>query len=402
MSNDAHDISNPRATMAFFGHTDAETTLLRAYQSGQIPHAWLIGGPQGIGKATLAYRFARFVLANPPILKSSNPSRDANPPIRQSSFLVTGGAGFVGSNIVEELVRLGHNVRVLDNFATGKRENIAPLLKQIELIEGDIQDEETCRQAVKDIDYVLHQAAMPSVPRSLNEPVTTTEINVMGTVKLLTAAAKAKVRRFVYAASSSAYGDQPVPVKREDLIPKPLSPYAAAKLAGEYFCQAYSQSMGLETIGLRYFNVFGPRQDPKSQYSAVIPLFITAIMEGRRPTIYGDGSQTRDFTYVANAVQAVVLAAYSNDPKCLGEVFNVAFGSRTSLLELVGALRNELAIIDPAIGEVGVEHVAERSGDIRDSLADISKAKALLGYAPEVDLKAGLAKAVPWYVKNWG
>jgi len=180
------------------------------------------------------------------------------------NYLVTGGAGFIGSNIVEELVRLGHSVRVLDNFSTGKRENIATFLKQIELIEGDIREEETCRQAVKDIDYVLHQAAMPSVPRSLKEPVTTTEINVMGTVKLLTAAAKAKVRRFVYAASSSAYGDQPVPVKREDLIPKPLSPYAAAKLAGEYFCQAYSQSMGLETVGLRYFNVFARGKTPKA------------------------------------------------------------------------------------------------------------------------------------------
>lgn len=258
-----------------------------------------------------------------------------------SSFLVTGGAGFIGSNIVEELVRLGHNVRVLDNFSTGKRENIAPFLKQIELIEGDIRDEETCRQAVKDIDYVLHQAAMPSVPRSLNEPVTTTEINVMGTVKLLTAASKAKVRRFVYAASSSAYGDQPVPVKREDLIPKPLSPYAAAKLAGEYFCQAYSQSMGLETVGLRYFNVFGPRQDPKSQYSAVIPLFITALMEGRRPTIYGDGTQTRDFTYVANNVQANILAATTKKPVA-GKIINIACGKSYSVLDLFKAINEAL------------------------------------------------------------
>jgi len=225
------------------------------------------------------------------------------------NYLVTGGAGFIGSNIVEELVRLGHSVRVLDNFSTGKRENIAPFLKQIELIEGDIRDEAVCCRAVDGIDYVLHQAAMPSVPRSLAEPIHTSEVNIMGTIKLLTAAAKVKVRRFVYAASSSAYGDQPVQIKDEKLLPRPLSPYAAAKLAGEYFCQAYSSSMGLETVGLRYFNVFGPRQDPTSQYSAVIPLFITAAIEGRRPTIYGDGTQTRDFTYVANNVQANILAA---------------------------------------------------------------------------------------------
>ena len=277
--------------------------------------------------------------SNPPILQSSKPS----------SFLVSGGAGFIGSNIVEELVRLGHSVRVLDNFATGKRENIAPFLKQIELIEGDIRDEEICRQAVKDIDYVLHQAAMPSVPRSLKEPVTTTEINVMGTVKLLTAASKAKVRRFVYAASSSAYGDQALPVKNELLLPRPLSPYAAAKLAGEYFCHAYSQSMGLETVGLRYFNVFGPRQDPKSQYSAVIPLFIKAVLEGRRPTIYGDGSQTRDFTYVANNVQANILAA-TTTKNVSGKIINIACGTSFSLLDLLKAI-NE-ALCPPQAGVV--------------------------------------------------
>jgi len=307
-----------------------------------------------------------------------------------SSFLVTGGAGFIGSNIVEELVRRCHNVRVLDNFSTGKRENIAPLLKQIELIEGDIQDEETCRQAVKDIDYVLHQAAMPSVPRSLKEPVTTTETNVMGTVKLLTAAAKAKVRRFVYAASSSAYGDQPVPVKSEKLIPKPLSPYAAAKLAGEYFCQAYSQSMGLETVGLRYFNVFGPRQDPKSQYSAVIPLFITALMEGRRPTIYGDGSQTRDFTYVANNVQANILAATTEKPVA-GKIINIACGTSYSVLDLLKVINEALGKnIDPIL-------VPERKGDIKHSLADISLAREMLNYKVAVDFTEGIKRTVKWY-----
>jgi len=307
-----------------------------------------------------------------------------------SSYLVTGGAGFIGSNIVEELVKRGEKVRVLDNFSTGKRENIAPFLKQIELIEGDIRDEETCRQAIKDIDYVLHQAAMPSVPRSLAEPVITSEVNIMGTVKLLTAAAKAKVRRFVYAASSSAYGDQPVAVKSEDLIPKPLSPYAAAKLAGEYFCQAYSQSMGLETVGLRYFNVFGPRQDPKSQYSAVIPLFITAIMEGRRPTIYGDGSQTRDFTYVANNVQANILAATTEKPVA-GKIINIACGTSYSVLDL-------LKVINEALGK-NIEPilVPERKGDIKHSLADISLARELLNYKVKVDFTEGIKWTVKWY-----
>ena len=230
---------------------------------------------------------------------------------------------------------------MLDNFATGKRENLTPFLDKIDLIEGDIRDEETCRRAVDGIDYVLHQAAMASVPRSLTEPVMTSEVNIMGTIKLLTAAAKARVRRFVYAASSSAYGDQPVPVKNEQLIPLPLSPYAAAKLAGEYFCQAYSQSMGLEAVGLRYFNVFGPRQNPKSQYSAVIPLFVTAVIEGRRPTIYGDGLQTRDFTYVANNVQANILAATTQKPVA-GRIINIACGTSFSLLDLLKAINEAL------------------------------------------------------------
>jgi len=310
-----------------------------------------------------------------------------------SSYLVTGGAGFIGSNIVEELVRLGHNVRVLDNFSTGKRENIAPFLKQIELIEGDIRDEVTCRQAVKDIEYVLHQAAMPSVPRSLAEPVITSEVNIMGTVKLLTSAAKAKVRRFVYAASSSAYGDQSLPVKNELLLPRPLSPYAAAKLAGEYFCHAYSQSMGLETVGLRYFNVFGPRQDPKSQYSAVIPLFITAVMEGRRPTIYGDGSQTRDFTYVANNVQANILAATTPN-HVAGKIINIACGTSFSVLDLLKAVNDALGKnIDPIFALV-------RKGDVKHSLADTSLARELLGYEVEVDFPEGIHRTVDWYKKR--
>lgn len=338
---------------------------------------------------------------------ASNPSVVAKPRILQASkpsnFLVTGGAGFIGSNIVEELVRLDQNVRVLDNFSTGKRENIAPFLKQIELIEGDIRDEEICRQAVKDIDYVLHQAAMPSVPRSLMEPVTTSEVNIMGTIKLLTASAKAHVRRFIYAASSSAYGDQPVSVKNEKLMPMPLSPYAAAKLAGEYFCHAYSNSMGLETVGLRYFNVFGPRQDPKSQYSAVIPLFITALIEGRHPKIYGDGTQTRDFTYVANNVRANILAATSQK-NVAGQIINIACGTSFSLLDLLKAINQALDFQSSKASKpsVPVEPIfaPARKGDVKHSLADISLSREILDYEVDVDFTEGIKHTVEWYLNH--
>lgn len=307
-----------------------------------------------------------------------------------ANYLVTGGAGFIGSNIVEQLLARGESVRVLDNFATGKRENLEPFLERIELVEGDLRDEETCRKAVADVDYVLHQAAMASVPRSLEQPVQTSEVNVMGTIKLLHAAARAKVRRLVYAASSSAYGDQPVPVKVETLQPMPLSPYASAKLAGEYFCQAFSQSMGLETVCLRYFNVFGPRQDPQSQYSAVIPLFVTAVLEGRSPTIYGDGTQTRDFTFVGNNVQANILAATSKQPVA-GRVINIACGTSYSLLDL-------LLVINEALGkQVEPVFAPRRAGDVKHSLADIGLARQLLGYEVQVDFAEGMRRTVEWY-----
>ncbi|MRS01881.1 SDR family oxidoreductase [bacterium] len=310
-----------------------------------------------------------------------------------SNYLVTGGAGFIGSNIVEELVKLGHSVRVLDNFSTGKRENLVPFLEKIDLIEGDIRDEEICRRSVDSIDYVLHQAAMPSVPRSLAEPINTSDVNIMGTIKLLTAAAKARTRRFIYAASSSAYGDQPLPVKNELLLPKPLSPYAAAKLAGEYFCHAYSCSMGLETVGLRYFNVFGPRQDPQSQYSAVIPLFITALMEGRKPTIYGDGLQTRDFTFVANNVRANILATTTQKPVA-GRIINIACGTSFSLLDLLQAVNQALDKDIEPIFE------ASRNGDVKHSLADISLARELLGYEVKVDFGNGIRRTAEWYMNR--
>lgn len=310
-----------------------------------------------------------------------------------SNYLVTGGAGFIGSNIVEELVRHGHSVRVLDNFATGRRENVAPFLDKIDLIDGDIRDEEACRCAVDGIDYVLHQAAMVSVPRSLAEPVMISDVNIMGTMKLLTAAAKARVRRFVYAASSSAYGDQSVSVKNEQLLPMPLSPYAAAKLAGEYLCQAYSRSMGLEAVGLRYFNVFGPRQDPMSQYSAVIPLFVTAVIEDRRPTIYGDGLQTRDFTFVANNVQANILAVTTDKPVA-GRSINIACGTSYTLLDLLRAINTALGKnIEPVFAPA-------RKGDVKHSLADIKLAQELLGYDVEVDFNEGIRRTVAWYAEN--
>ena len=310
-----------------------------------------------------------------------------------ANYLVTGGAGFIGSNIVEFLLAQGDSVRVLDNFATGKRENLAPFLDRIEIVEGDLRSDEVCRRAVADIDYVLHQGAMASVPRSIAEPVETSEINVLGTIRLLTAAAKAGVRRLVYAASSSAYGDQPVPEKVETLLPMPLSPYAAAKLAGEYFCQAFSRSMGLEAVGLRYFNVFGPRQDPHSQYSAVIPLFVTAILEDRPPTIHGDGSQTRDFTFVENNVRANILAATTSKPVA-GRVINIACGTSYSLLDLVRVINETLGKnVTPIFGP-------SRVGDVKNSLADISLARELLGYEVFVDFDEGMRRAIAWYKEN--
>ncbi len=310
-----------------------------------------------------------------------------------ANFLVTGGGGFIGSNIVEAMLARGDSVRVLDNFATGRRENLEPMLDRIELIEGDLCDPEACRLAVDDIDYVLHQGAFPSVQRSIDDPLMTSEVNLMGTVGILTAAARAGVRRLVYAASSSAYGDQPKPVKDESLLPAPLSPYAAGKLAGEYFCQAFSQSLGLQTVCLRYFNVFGPRQDPSSEYSAVIPLFVTAVLAGRQPTIYGDGGQTRDFTFVENNVRANILAATVDRPVA-GRVFNIASGAAFSLLDLLAAINETLGTsVEPIFAPA-------RKGDVRHSLADISQAREHLGFEISVDFSEGIRRTIAWYKAN--
>jgi len=301
-------------------------------------------------------------------------------------FLVTGGAGFIGSNIVEELLKQGHSVRVLDNFSTGKRENLKEFNSDIELFEGDIRSYHTVIQSIKGIDVVLHQAALPSVPRSINDPITTNEVNVMGTLNILDAAKDAGVKRIVYASSSSVYGDNPVLPKREDMLPNPLSPYAVSKLAGEKYCQVFSKLYDIETVVLRYFNVFGPRQDPNSQYSAVIPKFIKLMRNDRQPTIYGDGTQSRDFTYVANIVDGNLLAATKTIKS--GLVMNCACHGQVTLNELVKQINNLLnKNIEPIYSD-------PRQGDIKHSFANIDLIKQKIEFEPTIRFKDGLRKTI--------
>ena len=308
-----------------------------------------------------------------------------------ASYLVTGGAGFIGSHLVEELVRRGERVRVADSFITGKRENLAHV-SGVELLEGDLADFAVAQRAVAGIDYVLHQAAIPSVPRSVQDPITSNRANIDASVNVLVAARDAGVKRLVYAGSSSAYGNTPTLPKVETMGTAPLSPYALQKLVAEQYCQMFTQLYGLETVTIRYFNVFGPRQDPSSPYSGVISLFIRALIEGRAPTIYGDGGQTRDFTYVANVIDGVLKACAA--PAASGEVINVATGGRISLNELFRALKVLTgASVDPIYAET-------RAGDVRDSQADIDKARRLLGYEPTVTLEQGLEKTVAWFRKT--
>lgn len=304
-------------------------------------------------------------------------------------FLVTGGAGFIGSNLVEALLERGHRVRVLDNFSTGKRENLSPFQNQIDLIEGDIRSYHLVQQAVEGVEVILHEAALPSVPRSINDPITTNEVNVIGTLNVLEAARKAGVRRVVYASSSSVYGNSPALPKDEDMVPNPLSPYAVSKLAGEKYCQVFSKIYGLETVALRYFNVFGPRQDPNSQYSAVIPTFIARMRNGGRPVIFGDGEQSRDFTYVANVVQANLLAASSDSDS--GLVMNCACGERTTLNELVQHIAATTGRDPDAI------YADPRPGDVRHSFANIDRAREHLGYEPTVGFAQGLRMTINAY-----
>jgi nucleoside-diphosphate-sugar epimerase len=303
-------------------------------------------------------------------------------------YLVTGGAGFIGSHMAEELIRRGERVRVVDSLITGKRENLAHL-PQVEFLEGDLAEPEVAARAVQGVDYVLHQAAIPSVPRSVSDPVTSNRANIDAALNVLVAARDAGVRRVVYAGSSSAYGDTPTLPKVETMPTAPLSPYALQKLVAEQYCQMFTRLYGLETVTTRYFNVFGPRQDPSSPYSGVISLFISALCENRRPTIYGDGEQTRDFTYVANVVDGVLRACHA--PQASGEVINVATGGRISLNHLLHVVRDLVGGTVEAIYEPG------RAGDVRDSQADIEKARRLLGYTPLVSFEQGLDNTVRWY-----
>jgi len=303
-----------------------------------------------------------------------------------SFYLVTGGAGFIGSHLAHELVRRGHRVRIADSLITGKRANIDGL--DVEFVEGDLADPAFAARAVSGADFVLHQAAIPSVPRSVADPVTSNRANIDATLNVLVAARDAQVKRVVYAGSSSAYGDTPTLPKREDMPTDPLSPYALQKLVGEHYCRMFTRLYGLETVTIRYFNVFGPRQDPGSPYSGVISLFATAVLAARQPVIYGDGGQTRDFTYVANVVDGVLRACEA--PQASGEVINVATGGRISLNEL---LRTMNRIVGTSIEPIYKE---ARAGDVRDSQADISKAKALLGYEPTVTLDQGLRHTLDW------
>lgn len=306
-----------------------------------------------------------------------------------SLFLVTGGAGFIGSHIVEALVGQGERVRVLDNFSTGKRENLAPFLDRIELVEGDLAELDTVRRAMRGVEYVLHQGALPSVPKSVEDPLATNRANVTGTLNVLVAARDESVRRVVYAASSSAYGDSPSLPKEESMKAEPLSPYAIQKYTGELYCKTFYALYGLETVSIRYFNVFGPRQDPNSQYAAVIPRFVTALRDGRPPVIYGDGEQSRDFTYVENVVRANLLALRA--PEAAGEMMNFACGTRYTLNELCRTLQRIL--------KTNIEPVYEppRPGDVRHSQADIRKSQRLLGYTAHVPFEEGLRRTVAFF-----
>lgn len=308
---------------------------------------------------------------------------------KRTTYLVTGGAGFIGSNVAAKLVSMDNAVRIIDNFATGRRENIQGILPDVTLVEGDINDPEAVGEAMEGADIVLHLAAIPSVQRSVDDPILSNHANVSGTLNLLNTARKRKVRRFVYSASSSAYGDTPVLPKVETMQANPRSPYAITKFVGELYCKTFCDLFGLETISLRYFNVFGPRQDPESHYAAVIPKFITALLAGGAPVIYGDGEQTRDFSYIDNVVHANLLAASCG--RTAGEVVNIACGERYSLNRLFDMVRDMVG------ADVSPRYEPARLGDVRDSLADISKAKDVIGYEPVVYFREGLERTVKWY-----
>ena len=320
----------------------------------------------------------------------------------QKVILITGGAGFIGSNLCDYFLSKGDKVVCLDNFATGHRHNLKDFINHpnFNLIEGDIRNAIDCATAVKGVDYVLHQAALGSVPRSLKDPVTTNDVNVTGFLNMLVAARDEKVKRFIYAASSSTYGDSESLPKVEEVIGKPLSPYAITKYVNELYAEIFSKTYGLETIGLRYFNVFGRKQDPNGAYAAVIPKFVMQLMQLESPKINGDGNYSRDFTYIDNVIQMNELAMLTTNPEAVNTIYNTAYGDRNTLNNLVDYLKEYLSEYDPRIGTVSVEYGPNRAGDIPHSLASIDKAKDLLGYNPQYSMQEGLKEAVGWYWNN--
>jgi len=317
-------------------------------------------------------------------------------------ILVTGGAGFIGSNICKSLIENGNTVTVLDNLATGNRKNIEEIVNKpnFKFIEGDIRDLDTCHEACQGVDYVLHQAALGSVPRSINDPITSNTVNVSGFLNMLVAARDAGAKRFVYAASSSTYGDSKSLPKVEDKIGKPLSPYAITKYVNELYADVFGKTYGMDTVGLRYFNVFGRHQDPNGAYAAVIPKFVLAFMNHKSPIINGDGSYSRDFTYIDNVIEANVRAMTADKTEALNNVYNVAYGERTNLNELVELVKQNLAKFDPKIKNIDVVYGEPRAGDVPHSLASIDKARKLLGYDPKFDMKTGLEECIKWYWEN--
>jgi UDP-N-acetylglucosamine 4-epimerase len=322
--------------------------------------------------------------------------------IENSTILVTGGAGFIGSNLCEHLLKYNNKVVCLDNFATGRTQNIQHLFSNPDftLIVGDIRNLADCHKAAQGVDYILHEAALGSVPRSINDPITSNDVNVSGFLNMLVAARDAKVKRFVYAASSSTYGDSEALPKVEDKIGKPLSPYAITKYVNELYADIFYRTYGLDTIGLRYFNVFGRKQDPNGAYAAVIPKFVMQLMQQESPVINGDGNYSRDFTYIDNVIQMNVLAMLTEDPEAINTVYNTAFGDRTTLNDLMDSLKKYLSVFDPAIADIQTIYGPNRAGDIPHSLASIDKAKQLLGYNPEFSMQQGLEQAVNWYWEN--
>lgn len=319
-------------------------------------------------------------------------------------ILVTGGAGFIGSNLCEHLLENGYHVRCLDNFATGKWQNIIPLVNRFphtfEMQVGDIRDIDACRHAVEGVKYVFHEAALGSVPRSINDPITTNDVNIGGFLNMLVASRDADVKRFIFAASSSTYGDSKSLPKVEDVIGKPLSPYAITKYVDELYADVFARTYGTEYIGLRYFNVFGRRQDPHGAYAAVIPLFVKKFMNHEAPNINGDGEYSRDFTYIDNVIQMNMLAMTTTNPEAVNQIYNTAFGERTTLNQLVGYLREFLGAKDETIQTIEPTHGPNRAGDIPHSLASIDKARSLMGYAPRYSMRDGLREAVDWYWEN--